>query len=540
MLEYLRIRNLALIEDMELEFGPGLNVLTGESGAGKSFILRALDFIVGERLSPSLVRPGQERAQVEALFVTAEGELILRRELSADSGRSRVFVNDALSGQERIKAVAPGLLMHTSQHAQQRLLKPSFHVRIVDGFIESQELLTEKDRLLGALRELHARMDGIRGRCAELSQKRELLEYQRCEIAKVDPRPGEEEELAQAKERVRRDALLQTNVQQALELLFVGDCGLADCVQKLQRLLLPLAESDDAFTAHVRGLEDARELLRDLQSALLKRNSGGGGQAELDGIESRLWELSQLRRKLKRSLDEIVGLRQEIDENLSFHDQATLEIKRLERSEREVLKGLTETVSGLNRERGKAMQALKEALERELHQLGFPPFARIEFEIAPVEIAPGISEERPRLLWVPNPGQPPQALDRIASGGELSRFLLGLAGLRTRDELPSLLFDEVDAGIGGMILNTVGERIRALSERQQIILVTHWPQLARHGQRHFRVTKEVREGQTYTLCGRIEGREIAAELTRMAGGEQGMGTAGAQGIDAGGIKRVGS
>jgi DNA repair protein RecN (Recombination protein N) len=212
----------------------------------------------------------------------------------------------------------------------------------------------------------------------------------------------------------------------------------------------------------------------------------------------------------------------------------------LERSEREVLKGLTETVSGVNRERRKAMQALKEALERELHQLGFPPFARIEFEIAPFEVAPGINEERPRLLWVPNPGQPPQALDRIASGGELSRFLLGLAGLRTRDELPTLLFDEVDAGIGGMILNTVGERIRALSERQQIILVTHWPQLARHGQRHFRVTKEVREGQTYTLCGRIEGREIAEELTRMAGGEQGMGTAGAQGIEAGVMNRVGS
>jgi DNA repair protein RecN (Recombination protein N) len=540
MLEYLRIRNLALIEDMELEFCPGLNVLTGESGAGKSFILRALDFIVGERLSPSLVRPGQERALVEALFVTGDGELILRRELSADSGRSRVFVDDGLSGQERVKALAPSLLMHTSQHAQQRLLKPSFHVRIVDGFIESQDLLAEKDRRLGALKELHAQMDALRSRCAELAQKRELLEYQHGEIAKVDPKPGEEEELAQAKERIRRDALLQANVQHAMELLHVEDGGLADRLQRLQRLLLPLVETDESFRVHARGLEDARELLRDLQSALLKRNSGGGGQAELEGIESRLWELSQLRRKLKRSLDEIVGLRQEIDENLSFLDQATLEMKRLERSEREVLKGLAETVAGVNRERKRAMQALKEALESELHQLGFPPFARIDFEIAPFEVALGINEERPRLLWVPNPGQPPQALDKIASGGELSRFLLGLAGLRTRDELPTLLFDEVDAGIGGMILNTVGERIRALSERQQIILVTHWPQLARHGQRHFRVTKEVREGQTYTLCGRIEGREIAEELSRMAGGEQGMGTAGAQGIESGVMNRVGS
>jgi hypothetical protein len=329
MLEYLRIRNLALIEDMELEFCPGLNVLTGESGAGKSFILRALDFIVGERLSPSLVRPGQERALVEALFVTAEGELILRRELSADSGRSRVFVNDALSGQERSQS-RRAVIAHAHQPARPaataQALLPRAHRRRVHRVSGSADREGQAPWALSrssTRRWMPSAADAPswprKGSCSSISAG---------EIAKVDPRPGEEEELAQAKERIRRDALLQTNVQHALELLFVEDGGLADRLQRLQRLLLPLVESDDAFTAHIRGLEDARELLRDLQSALLKRNSGGGGQAELEGIESRLWELSQLRRKLKRSLDEIVGLRQEIDENLSFLDQATLEIKR--------------------------------------------------------------------------------------------------------------------------------------------------------------------------------------------------------------------
>jgi DNA repair protein RecN (Recombination protein N) len=522
MLEYLRIRNLALIQDMELEFDPGLNVLTGESGAGKSFILRALDFIVGERLSPSLVRPGQERAQVEALFHTGEGEFVLRRELAADTGRSRVFVNDSLSGQERIRAMAPGLLMHTSQHAQQRLLKPSFHVQVVDGFLREQGLLEERDRLLAELKEIHSRMEAIRGRCAELTQKRELLEFQRTEIAKVDPRPGEEEELLRTKEQVRRESLLQDNLRQAMDILHSEDGGLADRLQQLQRLLLPLAEGGETFAAHIRGLEDAREMLRDLQSELRRHPAGGGGKAELESIESRLWELSQLRRRLKRTLEEIVGLRGEIEENLSFLDQAGLDLKRLERMEREALDVLSSTIDGLNRARGSAAGLLKSALEKELHHLGFPTFARVEFELMPVEIALNIVEARPRMLWVPNPGHPPQALDRIASGGELSRFLLALAGLRSREDLPTLLFDEVDAGIGGMILNTVGERIRDLAMRQQVILVTHWPQLARHGQRHFRVTKEVRDAETFTLCERIAGQEVLEELARMSGGDQGL------------------
>jgi DNA repair protein RecN (Recombination protein N) len=269
-------------------------------------------------------------------------------------------------------------------------------------------------------------------------------------------------------------------------------------------------------------LEDAREMLRDLQSELRRHPAGGGGKAELESIESRLWELSQLRRRLKRSLEEIVGLREEIEENLSFLDQAGLDLKRLERMERETLDALSSTIDGLNRARGSAAGLLKSALEKELHHLGFPTFARVEFELMPVEIARGIVEDRPRLLWVPNPGHPPQALDRIASGGELSRFLLALAGLRSREDLPTLLFDEVDAGIGGMILNTVGERIRDLAMRQQVILVTHWPQLARHGQRHFRVTKEVRDAETFTLCERIAGQEVLDELARMSGGDQGL------------------
>jgi DNA repair protein RecN (Recombination protein N) len=522
MLEYLRIRNLALIQDMELELDPGLNVLTGESGAGKSFILRALDFIMGERLSPSLVRPGQERAQVEALFVTAGGELVLRRELAAGTGRSRVFVNDSLSGQESVRALAPGLLMHTSQHAQQRLLKPSFHVQIVDGFLADEGVLEQRERRLAELKGVQAKMDGVRERCAELNQKRELLEFQRAEIAKVDPRPGEEEALLELKERVRRDAQHQASVQQALDLLHGEGGGLADRLQQLQRLLLPLAEGEELLAGHLRGLEDARELLRDLQAHLRKHPAGMEGESTLEPVEARLWELAQLRRRLNRSLEEIVGLREEIENNLSFLDQASLELKRLERSEREALAALASAIEQLNRERASAAAGLKIALESELHHLGFPAAVRVEFEMTQAEIASGIVEDRPRLLWVPNPGHPPQALDRIASGGELSRFLLALAGLRSREDLPTLLFDEVDAGIGGLILNTVGERIRNLAERQQVILVTHWPQLARHGQRHFRVTKEVREGETFTLCGRIAGQDVLDELTRMSGGDQGL------------------
>ncbi|MCA1744037.1 MAG: AAA family ATPase, partial [Desulfovibrionales bacterium] len=219
MLELLRIKNLALIDDMELEFHSGLNVLTGESGAGKSFILRALDFIMGEKIKASLVRPGREKALVEAIFILDDQELVLRRELIAESGRSRFYLNDSLSSQDKIQALRDKLLIHTSQHGQQKLLKPAFHGLILDSFLPDKRFVEKRNKILGELNSILAEKKSTREKLSTLTEKREYLEFQRAQIDKVKPKPGEEEELIEKRDEIKTRAQLAESVQKSLDIL---------------------------------------------------------------------------------------------------------------------------------------------------------------------------------------------------------------------------------------------------------------------------------------------------------------------------------
>ena len=517
MLDFLRIRNLALIDDVELEFAPGLNVLTGESGAGKSFILRALDFILGERISSAMVRPGRDKAQVEAIFALPEGELVLRRELLASTGRSRLYINDAIGSQQRITALKPRLLIHTSQHGQQKLLSPAFHARILDGFLEDSALPEVFAARLHEVQAVLQRQAEVRDRVRSLEDKREFLEYQQAEIAKVDPRPGEEEELLERRAEARSREAARESSREAMEVLYGESDGLADRISGLKKAVTELSRVDDQFSGYVESLEDVTDMLRDLERSI-RTLPEVDGDDETDAIEARLFELTQLERRLKRPLAKILELQAEIEENLSFLDESRLALKQLEREEKEAAARLGETTERLNIQRMAAAEVLRASLEKELRFLGFSEHVRVVFDFRDVEIHPGIIEKRPRILWVPNPGQPARPLDRIASGGELSRFLLAVVGLQAREQSPTLLFDEVDSGIGGVTLGQVADRIRALADRQQVILITHWPQLAGKADRHFQIRKVVRDGETYTLCAPLDRPEVIEELARMSGG----------------------
>jgi DNA repair protein RecN (Recombination protein N) len=524
MLEYLRIRNLALIEDVALDLAPGLNVLSGETGAGKSFIMKALNFLTGEKLDAGMVRPGQDKAGAEALFVLSpeepgnggEEEKILRRELSADTGRSRVFVNDALSSQETVKALRPRLILHTSQHGQQRLLQPAYQARILDGFLKDPGLVERKAALLRSLREMAERRRGLEERSRALSEQREYLEYQQGLIAKVAPQPGEEDELEARRREIRDQAQAGQSAQDAVGLL-AAEGGVLDAVAEIQRHVRAVARAVPEHEADAEKLEEFRQELLDLESRL-RRNRLAADERDLESIEARLFALSQLKRKLKRELDAIVDMGREIEENLSFLDQVGLDLKQLAKQEAALAGELGTALGSLNAARRDAAGRLSDALEAELRGLGFSEHVQVRCEFTPHEVWPGLHEDRVRFLWLPNPGQSPQPLDRIASGGELSRFLLALVGLLGEADLPTLIFDEVDAGVGGITLGRLGERLRDLSRRQQVILITHWPQLAAMADRHFLVRKEVRDGQTYTLCQRLEENDVFDELTRMAGG----------------------
>lgn len=517
MLEYLHIKNLALIEDMTLEFGPGINVLTGETGAGKSFILKALGFVLGDKLGADIIRPGAEKAQVEAIFRLEDKEYILRREISAN-GRSRFHINDTLASQDTLKELRPKLLAHASQHAQQQFLQPAFQAKILEKGLEDSGLLKEKEKLLENLKAISQEIASLREKQNSLGEKRELLEMQKAEIDKVKPEENEEEELESLKAELRAQKDASKNYGAAMAILHGDDGpGLLDLLVDFERLLKQMAHSDPSLDADCENVESLRLALNDL-TRRIRRPQTGKKHGNMDEIEKRLFELSQLKRKLKRTIPQILALGEEIQETLSFLDVCGLDLTRLTREEKKAADALKEILEKLRPLRKENAEKFARKLETHLKDLGFSEHVQVLPEFLPQELWPGIDDDRGRICWAPNPGQHPQALDKIASGGELSRFLLALTILEPPGNDLTYIFDEVDAGVGGKTLVKVGEKLQEIASKYQIVLITHWPSLAALGNRHFLISKNVVDGQTYTRCHALSGEERSKELSRMAGG----------------------
>lgn len=520
MLEYLRIRNLALIEDAELDFAPGMNVLTGETGAGKSFILKALGFLLGDRLGADMVRQGAEKAQVEAQFQMDGREIVIRRSLLAESGRSRLYVDDALRSQECVRSLREQLLAHASQHGQQQLLQPAFQARLMESTLKDPDLLRRRDELLEQLRSVEARRKELRAREAHLLERRDILEMQQQEIDRVAPEAGEEERLEEQRAIVRAAEQTREQYELALGLLHgEEEPGLLDMLGRLERCLHQMARTDDSVSEDADAVTALRQQLSHL-SGRLRRPPLPEDMPDVEQMEERLYGLAQLKRKLHRSLDEILELREEIRENISFLDACALDITLLDKEEKQLAAQLQEVLSALLPQRREAAADFARQLEEELRQLGFSEQVRVIPDFMPQEVWPGLMDEKVRILWAPNPGQAPQPLDRIASGGELSRFLLALMSVRPKAESATYIFDEVDAGVGGLTLNKLAEKLENLAKQRQMLVITHWPQLAARAQKHFQISKTIRDNATFTTCVPLDARQRHAELVRMAGGGQ--------------------
>jgi DNA repair protein RecN (Recombination protein N) len=524
MIELLRIRHLALIEDMELEFSPGYNVLTGETGAGKSFILKAISFLTGEKMPGDYVRPGAEKAVVEAVFSTKDAEYVIRRELVAETGRSRLYVNGDLAARETVVELRPKLISLASQQAQLRLLQPSFQAGLLDAFLPDPGSIPAKDAALAELTSLRSRIVELTERRAGLEARREFLEHQRAEIAKVNPSPGEEEELAARKAMLKDLESVRRAAEGAMAVLHGEQGALSESVGLLERELAALCRGHPEFAVHREQAEAFKHSLGDLSRSLRKLGELREDESAVEAVEARLYALAQLSRKLKRSMPEIFSLSREIEENLAFLDGSGLDMLDLTRREAEARIRLAGVLTRLNAARREIAPGVCARIEGELAGLGFAKDAKVLFEFSAKTVYEGLSpgselsEDRARLLWLPNPGQPPLPLDKIASGGELSRFLLAVTGLLAEGDGAALVFDEIDAGIGGLTLAKVAARLAQLAAGRQVIVITHWPQIAAGARRHFLVEKVVRGGETSTLCRSLAGGEIFSELSRMAGG----------------------
>jgi len=541
MLKLLRINNIALIPSLEIELGPGLVLLTGETGAGKSIVIDALSLLLGDRASPEVIRTGEDRAVVEAVLETngaaellderglpTDGdEIVIRREIQA-AGKGKATVNGALVPLSLLRDLAPHVAVIHGQHEPQGLLDPSTHLDVLDHFagLDSGRPIGEFFR---DLRAAEAALDKHRSDRREAERRREMLEYQAAEIEKSGLAPAEEDSLRVEKARQANAGRLATLSGEAYALLYDDEDSALGRLAQVYRRVDELAEIDPDFRPFAEGrrellapLEDLALRLRDYQERL--EVSPG----RLDEIESRLAVLERLKKKYGATVDEVIAFgercRRELEALGTPEEQERLLVDR-----RDELAGLyLDRARALSKKRRAAAAELRRRVQAELAQLAMEK-TRFEVGFDPVDAESTLGDpsrwterglERAEFLLSPNPGEDLRPLAKIASGGELSRLMLAIKSVIGRDAPGlTLVFDEVDAGIGGRVAEVVGRKLKAVSARRQVLCVTHLPQIAALADQHLAVRKQVTKGRTVTLVDRLDESARVEEVARMLGGE---------------------
>jgi DNA repair protein RecN (Recombination protein N) len=525
MLRFLSIRNLAVIDHLEVEFEEGLNVLSGETGAGKSILVGAVGLLVGGRASADLVRTGEEQATVEAVFEDADGsELMIRRDVSAQSGRSRAFLNGSLVTSTALRELATGLVDLHGQHEHQVLLDPGSHLDLLDAFAgvgECRETVrTSFTRLQGLIGERNRLATDAR----EKSRREEYLRFQLNEIDRAAPRPGEDDELTTARQVLGNADRLQRLCADAYTALYEGEEAALPALAGVWKKLGELASIDPQFAPHLAAKDAVKSQLEDLAYFLRSYSAAIDSSPEkLQEVEDRLAVLERLKKKHGPALADVIEtaatLRQELDA-LATADQRAAAIETdLAGARRDYLAHAGE----LSQLRRAAAVEFASRLEGSLSDLAMTR-TRCEVRFADRGGEEAWTErgiDDAEFYISPNPGEDLRPLARIASGGELSRIMLALKTLASTDAPgKTLIFDEVDAGIGGAVADIVGARLRELGSHFQVLCITHLPQIAAYGSSHYRIAKALREDRTVTSVRPLGVREREEELARMIAGSE--------------------
>jgi DNA repair protein RecN (Recombination protein N) len=524
MLRFLSVRHLAVIDQLEVEFEPGLNVVTGETGAGKSMLVEAIDLLLGARASADLVRTGEDAATVQAIFDRADGrEVIVRREISAQ-GRSRAFIDDALATSTALRELGAALLSLHGQHEHQALLDPAEHVDWLDAFAgcEARAILVASahDDWRAAAQALDRAETDDREKRARIDQ----ATFELQDIEKVAPVEGEDAALAATRSLLSNVERLSRLTAEAYAALYEGEGAALGALAGVWKRVAELASLDDRFAAHLQGKDEVQTRLEELAYALRSYASTLDASPDrLQQVEERLAALERLKRKYGPAITDVLAHAATLRADLAGLDATAERLSALRERRRTAAATYLARARELSAARRTAAGNLGRALERDLTALAMPKAK------ADVRVASQDGEEAWKrrgvdsieFLLSPNPGEDARPLVRIASGGELSRVMLALRTLVDRREAPrTLVFDEVDAGIGGEAADAVGARLQALAARDQVLCITHLPQIAARGDVHLRLSKQVRAGRTVVSLERLddEGREL--EIGRMIAGAE--------------------
>jgi len=547
VLRELHVRDFALLEDVRVEFAPGLNVLTGETGAGKSMLVDALGAVLGQRTPSDVVRAGAACARVTAVFDAAcllrvrplaeemglpweDDGLVLSREVG---GRARAYVNGQPTAVGVLRRLGAALAEIHGQHEGQRLLEAATHRELLDAFGGSElgSRRTRVESLFRRWRELRESLRSLDLGERERAQRVDLLRFQISEIDAVRPRPGEVEELLGLRSRLVNAQRLRESLGVAYEALYGEEGAAADRVGRAAAVLRQALTWDPALVPVVEALEGIEaqlaDLSRDVHAATERAESD---PARLEEVEGRLVALRGLLRKYGDSVEAVLEYRERAAAELEALEHADSRRAQLEEELRGVEGQLAEGVAELSEARAMAGRRLEKALQRHLQDLAMGA-ARFGVQLAVEEDPEGLpvgerrlavgpwGADRVEFLLSANPGEPPRALHRIASGGELSRVMLALRTVLAQADPPAVMvFDEVDAGVGGRTGHVIGAKLRELARGCQVLCVTHLPQIAAMAHRHLAIRKVTERGRTRTLVESLDPEGRVEEIARMLSG----------------------
>ena len=567
MIETLSIRNIALIDELDLELSPGLNIFTGETGAGKSVILRSIGLVLGERASADIVREDTDFAEVEAsvapddehpIWQTTHDEtadpmlkgafsdildpsdtVILSRRITS-SGRSRCQVNGRLVNLKQLQALGTLLVDIHGQHEHQSLFRTQTHLKLLDDFGGNSEAQRHIGKIYAQFRALQQEVASLTETLKASEREKELLEFEIKELTAANLEEGEDETLADEARLLKNAEALRKSATLVYQLLDGESSGMGSSGSPLERVkgaakeLIKLSEIDNSLSELVDRLESSLYELEDIASQVrYYAESVESNAMRLDEVSDRLALISKLKRRYGNSIPEILTYHAEAAEKLETLQLGTEKQDLLQTEIHKTVQEAQDLCTALSAKRQHVAKHLSERIEKELRTLGMDkaefqasvqhiPDARGPFQIDGQRYAfRSDGMDAVEFLIAPNVGSEARPIARIASGGEISRIMLALKTVLVQvDEIPTLLFDEIDSGIGGKVADVVGKKLKELSAFSQVICITHLPQIARFADKHFRVEKKVVGERTLITAKPLTAEEQVNEISRMHGGEE--------------------
>lgn len=534
MLHRLDIENYAVVETLRVDFHPGLNLLTGETGSGKSILVDAFSLLLGARASPEMIRAGAGRARVAGIFEVAgpppgveleEEEFIVEREI-LPNGRSRVYLNGRPATVAMLREIAPVLGDIHGQHEQQDLFSPQAQLEMLDQWSGTVPLRDSLASVFAQWTKVSARLETLRRNEQERLRLLDLWKFQHQEISSAGLQPGEDAALEEQKHLLANLSRIQQAGASAYDALYESPAAAAAQVKSAARALEEISRFDASFSPLAQSLHGARITLEETARELRRRLDRLDADPDrLGRIEDRLAAIEKLKRKYGATIEQILAFGEQVRAQIAEQESGEDSMVRLQEEQQRLASEYEDLAAGLSQKRKEGAARLEKPVEKELAALAMD---RTRFQIA-FETSGWSAQgtDRVQFLVSPNPGEPPRPLHLVASGGELSRITLAIktclagslpdAGPRSPR---TLVFDEIDAGIGGRAAEAVGRRLSRLARRYQLLCVTHLPQIAGFADHHYAVDKQVKAGRTVATVTELEGQQRIRELARMLSGAQ--------------------